>query len=85
MRCFLIGKPIYFKLVYEALNWVGECWMPWKILVCLFIVVLGLFMFLYGANYYDAMIGWTGVGLFIGGVVLYVVLKLLESLHKKQS
>jgi hypothetical protein len=42
-------------------------------------------MFLYGANYYDAMIGWTGVGLFIGGVVLYVVLKLLESLHKKQS
>ena len=57
--------------------------MPWKGLVCLVIVVLGFILFLYGANYYDATIGWTGVGLFVGGIVLYVVLKLLESKQKK--
>lgn len=57
--------------------------MPWKGLVCLLIVVLGFILFLYGANYYDVTIGWTGVGLFVGGIVLYVVLKLLESKQKE--
>ena len=57
--------------------------MPWKVLLCLLVVVLGFVLFLYGANYYDATIGWTGVGLFVGGIVLYVVLKLLESRQKK--
>ena len=57
--------------------------MPWKVLLCLLVVVVGFVLFLYGANYYDATIGWTGVGLFVGGIVLYVVLKLLESKQKK--
>jgi hypothetical protein len=57
--------------------------MPWKVLLCLLVVVIGFVLFLYGANYYDATIGWTGVGLFVGGIVLYVVLKLLESKQKK--
>jgi hypothetical protein len=57
--------------------------MPWKVLLCLLVVVIGFVLFLYGANYYDATVGWTGVGLFVGGIVLYVVLKLLESNQKK--
>jgi hypothetical protein len=57
--------------------------MPWKVLLCLLVAVIGFVLFLYGANYYDATIGWTGVGLFVGGIVLYVVLKLLESKQKK--
>ena len=57
--------------------------MPWKVLLCLLVVVVGFVLFLYGANYYDATVGWTGVGLFVGGIVLYVVLKLLESKQKK--
>jgi hypothetical protein len=57
--------------------------MPWKVLLCLLVVVIGFVLFLYGANYYDATVGWTGVGLFVGGIVLYVVLKLLESKQKK--
>lgn len=57
--------------------------MPWKGLICLIIVVLGFIVFLYGANYYDATVGWTGVGLFVSGIVLYVVLKLLESKKKE--
>jgi hypothetical protein len=59
--------------------------MPWKVLLCLLVVVIGFVLFLYGANYYDAAIGWTGVGLFVGGIVLYVVLKLLEPRQKKQG
>ena len=59
--------------------------MPWKVLLCLLVVVIGFVLFLYGANYYDATVGWTGVGLFVGGIVLYVVLKLLESKQKKQG
>jgi len=57
--------------------------MPWKGLTCLLIVVLGLILFLYGANYYDATIGYTGLGFFVGGVVLYIFLKVYESVTKK--
>jgi hypothetical protein len=59
--------------------------MPWKGLMCLLIVLVGFVLFLYGANYYDATVGWSGVGVFVGGIVLYVVLKLLESRQKKQG
>lgn len=57
--------------------------MPWKGLTCLLIVVLGLILFLYGANYYDATIGYVGLGLFVGGIVLYIFLKVYESVTKK--
>lgn len=53
------------------------------------IVLVGLVLFLYGVNYYDATVGWTGFGLFIGGIVFYVFLKLRtilgESKQKKQA
>jgi hypothetical protein len=48
-------------------------------------VIVGVVLFLYGANYYDAAMGWTGVGVFVGGIVLYVVLKAYESVAKKGS
>jgi hypothetical protein len=59
--------------------------MPWKGLMCLLIVLVGFVLFLYGANYYDVTVGWSGVGVFVGGIVLYVVLKLLEPRQKKQG
>jgi hypothetical protein len=59
--------------------------MPWKALACLLIVILGFVVFLYGANYYDATFGWIGFSLFVGGIVLYVVLKLLEPKQNKQA
>ena len=58
--------------------------MLWKEPVCLFIVVLGIILFLYGANAYDALTGWTGVGLFVAGVLLYVALEAYGSLAKKK-
>jgi hypothetical protein len=51
--------------------------------VCLVIVIVGVVLFLYGANFYDAGVGWVGVGLFVGGVLSYVVLKVYEYLVKR--
>lgn len=55
--------------------------MSWKDLVCLCVVIIGIVLFLYGANYYGALVGWTGVYLVIGGFVLKVVLMVWESLR----
>jgi hypothetical protein len=38
------------------------------------IVVLGAVLFLYGANFYDATVGWIGVYLFFGGILVFLVL-----------
>jgi hypothetical protein len=61
----------------------GAVQMPWKVPICLLIVILGFVLFLYGANYYDNTLGWAGVGFVVGGIILCIVLKLLESVRKK--
>ena len=48
--------------------------MDWEGLACFLIVVLGIILFLYGANYYNNDVGWAGVYLFVGGIVAYVLL-----------
>jgi hypothetical protein len=57
--------------------------MLWKEPVCLLIIVLGTVLFLYGANSFNADVGWPGVGLFVGGIFAYIALKVYESLTKK--
>jgi hypothetical protein len=47
----------------------------WKGLACLLVVILGIILFLYGANYYNNIVGWAGVYLFFGGIVAYVLLR----------
>lgn len=51
--------------------------MEWKGFACLLVVILGLVLFLYGANYYNNIVGWTGVYLFVGGILAYVLLRIL--------
>jgi len=58
--------------------------MLWKEPLCLLIVVVGFVLFLYCANYYEAVLGWTGVGIFVGGISAYIVLKAYEYLAKKE-
>ena len=48
--------------------------------ICL--VILGVVLFLYGANYYNAVIGWAGVAFIAGGIVAEIVLKVIESVRK---
>jgi len=57
--------------------------MLWKEPVCLLIIVLGSVLFLYGANSFNANVGWEGVGVIVGGIFAYIVLKVYEFFTKK--
>jgi len=59
--------------------------MWWRDLVFLFLVILGLVLFLYGANYYSVTVGWTGIGLLAVGFFGYLILKLYEVSTKKKE
>jgi hypothetical protein len=55
-------------------------WINW---VCIGMIVLGVVLFLYGANYYDATVGWAGVYLVIIGILAILVLYIYGELTKK--
>jgi len=54
-------------------------------LVFLLLVILGLVLFLYGANYYSAPVGWTGIGLLAFAFFGYIALKAYEASTKKKK
>jgi hypothetical protein len=60
-------------------------WMSWTDWACLCIVLLGFILFLYGANFYDAGIGWAGVFLFFGGILSFLVLYIYNELTKREE
>jgi len=45
--------------------------------------MIGVVLFLYGANYYDATAGWSGVFLIISGFFARIILILYEMLKGK--
>lgn len=57
--------------------------LSWRDLVGLGLVLVGIVLFLYGANYFDALIGWAGIFLVVGGIIAEVTLKLIEAARKK--
>jgi membrane-bound ClpP family serine protease len=59
--------------------------MSWKDIVCVILVILGIVLFLYGSNAYDAVAGYAGIGLFIGGIVLYAVLQAYKAVLKNSE
>jgi membrane-bound ClpP family serine protease len=58
---------------------------PTRDIVSVLLIIVGIVLFLYGANYYVAAIGYTGVGLFIGGFVVYAVWKVYAISTKGKS
>jgi arginine exporter protein ArgO len=54
-------------------------------LVFLLLVILGLVLFLYGANYYSALVGWTGIGFLAFAFFGYIALKAYEASTKKKK
>jgi len=56
-------------------------WLNW---VCALLFIVGLGLFLYGANVYNATVGWTGFYLGIAGILLCVTNYLYEQLNKKE-
>jgi uncharacterized membrane protein HdeD (DUF308 family) len=59
--------------------------MFWTDIACLVLVVVGIILFLYGANAYDATVGWTGIGLLLGGLIAYIALQGYKSATKKKA
>jgi len=51
--------------------------------ICLGAVILGFALFLYGANVFDAVVGWVGVYFFFGGILVFLVLYIYGELTKK--
>lgn len=59
--------------------------MSWKDVVCLFVVIVGIVLFMYGSNYYDETTGWSGVYLVVAGFFAEIVLKVYDSLTKTKE
>jgi len=59
--------------------------MLWKELVCICVVITGAILFLYGANYFDAVVGWAGFFLIISGFFAEIIIKVYESVWKKRE
>jgi membrane-bound ClpP family serine protease len=57
--------------------------MTWTDWACLGIFVLGFVLFLIGANIYNAIIGYSGIYLFIGAIAAYLMIYAYKELTKK--
>lgn len=57
-------------------------WTDWTLLG---IFILGFLLFLYGANTYNPVVGYSGVYLFIGSIATYLVIYIYKELTKKAS
>jgi hypothetical protein len=55
-------------------------WTDWTILVAF---IIGFVLFLYGANTYNAVVGYGGVYLSIGSVAAYLILYIYKELRSK--
>jgi hypothetical protein len=52
--------------------------------VLLGLFIAGFLLFLYGANTYNAIIGYSGIYLFIGSIAAYLVLYIYKEITKKR-
>jgi drug/metabolite transporter (DMT)-like permease len=59
--------------------------MSWKRIICAGAILAGVILFLYGANYYNAIIGWVGFSLVISGFFGEIVSIVYERVRKKES
>jgi heme O synthase-like polyprenyltransferase len=54
-------------------------------LACLSAIILGFLLFLYGANMFNAVVGWVGVYFFFGGILIFLVLYIYGEWTKKEE
>ncbi len=57
--------------------------MSWTDWACLGVFIVGFLLFLYGANNYNAIVGYTGIYLWFGSIVAYFVIFIYKELTKK--
>jgi len=58
--------------------------MSWKEIACILAALVGVVLFLYGANYYDALIGWAGIFLVIVSFFVWLFLRLYALTRKEK-
>ncbi len=81
---FSTGNSIYSEHVVNSIILEsGRSLMTRSDWACLGIAVLGVLLFLYGANYYVATVGWLGVFLFVAGAISFLALYIYHELTKK--
>ncbi len=57
-------------------------WTDWTLLAAF---IVGFILFLYGANTYNGIIGYTGIYLFIGSIAVYLVLYIYHEIAKRNA
>ena len=56
-------------------------WTDWTLLG---VFILGFLLFLYGANYYNTVVGYTGVYLFVVSIAAYFIIYAYKEMTKKK-
>jgi hypothetical protein len=78
------NKSIYFGVVRSIIQpWDLIC-MSQKDLICLILAILGVVLFLYGSNYYSAIVGWSGVFLVAAALLAEVALEVYAYIRKRE-
>jgi multisubunit Na+/H+ antiporter MnhB subunit len=49
------------------------------------VFIIGVVLFLYGANYYDPIVGWVGVAVAAAGLVGFLVLYIYDEFGKRSN
>ncbi len=57
-------------------------WTDWSILA---VFIAGFLLFLYGANIYNAIVGYGGIYLFIGSIAAYFIIYIYKELSKRNT
>jgi hypothetical protein len=58
--------------------------MSWHDLIPIIMVILGIVLFLYGANYYDPITGYAGLAWFFGGIIVEIVFRFYKYQLEKE-
>ncbi|MGA2385951.1 MAG: hypothetical protein ABSG33_05420 [Candidatus Bathyarchaeia archaeon] len=56
--------------------------MSWTDWACLGAFIIGFLLFIVGANIYNAIVGYTGLYVFIGAIVAYIAIYTYKELTK---
>ena len=59
--------------------------MSWTDWACLGVFIAGFLLFLYGANLYNAIVGYTGLYMWIGAIIVYLLTYVYKALTEKSA
>jgi hypothetical protein len=59
--------------------------MSWTEWACLGIFIAGFLLFLYGANLYNPLVGYIGLYMWIGAIIIYLLTYVYKELTEKPA